>query len=457
MSRILVLLSHRLHVRNFLASGCLQDLAARGHALTLVLPGALVTETTETFDLSRVERVLPMEPYLGGRSRQRVRASLRVASFVQRERFKTYGHKIRLNRRPWFRTQVALYRALGSRYDLEERARAIEARLAPRPAAEALVADVRPDLFFYPTLIHEGTEIELLKAARRRGVPAVAFAASWDTLTSKGFFLVPPDHLLVWGEENRRQAFEHHRLTGDRVAATGAPHLDVYGPRYRYESRDDFLLSRGLPPARRVILFAGTTITYWEDEPRQLAMLSGAIESGELPGCVVWYRSHPRRPLAQVAGVEKLPGVFMDDQVARQKSRGGSYSMRGEDLVHYRSLMNAVAGVVTAFSTMIIEAALLGRPSLVVGFGVNDRTPARLVEHSGYEHMQDVLRTPGVTLCRSAEDLLGGVKRLLAGDFASHAEGLRRRAGQIANNLDGRARERIIAALEAVAARGRLP
>lgn len=455
MSRLLVLVSHSLHVRNFLSSGCLEALTARGHRITLLLPGSLMAEVA---DLSRVaERVLPMEPYLGGRARAFIRSFFPLASFVQRRGFTTYRYKLELDRPWWPRLQIALCRALERRWDLEALARRIDVSLPPRPAALALAREVRSDLFFYPTLIWDGAELELLKAARLLGVPAVAFAASWDTLTSKGFFLLPPDYLLVWGDDNLRQAVEHHAIPPERISVTGAPHLDVYARGARAEERQAFLSRRGIPPSSRVILFAGTTVSYMADEPIQLRALSDLIVQGQLEKCVIWYRPHPRRAYRDVSDLLNLPGVYVDDQVLRQKARGASsYSTAPEDVWHYRSLLDACDGVVTAFSTMIIEAALLGKPSLVVGFSLKDDERSRLRHRSEFDHMREVIRFPGVTLCESLDEVVAGIRRILAGDFESMADVLQRRASRIARNLDGRARERIILALEEILSRGTL-
>lgn len=452
----LVLLSHSLHVRNFLASGCLEQFAGRGHRISLLMPEGLLGEVRETCRWVPPD-VRPMEPYLGGPFKRYARGWFLVASIVQRRRFRTYRHKIRLQMgSPLFRLRYGLLRFLSRFRNLEELACRIDGGMPPRRSARALVAELRPDLFFYPTLIHDRTEIELLKAARARDIPSVAFPASWDTLTSKGFFLVPPEYLLVWGERSVRHAVEYHGFSPERVWATGAPHLDVYGPEGSTEPRDAFLARRGIDPAKRVILFAGTTISYWEDEPLQLRSLSEAVASGELKDSVIWYRPHPRRAYRDVEPLRDLPGVYVDDQVIRQKTKGAaSYSIRPEDLLHYRSLMDASDGLIAAFSTMIIEAALLGKPSLVVGFGRSDGTPARLFAHSEYEHSLEVLATPGVTLCRSLDELKQGVQRIFAGELAPLADVLRSRAGQIANNLDGRAKERIIADLERLGERGR--
>ena len=473
--RVCVVLAHSLHARNFVGSGCLDGFARRGHQVVLVVPdfarAEIERETTGWPVPPGIERLPAM-----GRARDELRLWMRLASYAQRRRYLTYRHKVRerllgvlqprtllmppRREAPWRLGRALLLLSLlpaARLADLEAAARRLDGYLSPVPAASGLIERLRPDVLLAPTRVRAEGELELLKAARRAGVPTVAFAATWDALTSKGFFLLLPDWLLVWGDDNRDQAIEHHGVRPERIVVTGAPQLDVYGPDERWEGREAFLARRGIAPDRRVILFAGTTITYWEDEPRHLRALSAAVADGELKDCVIWYRPHPRRPRAEVPDVRGLPGVVMDDQMARHKDEGASaYSARRADLVHYRSLLEAADGLVTAFSTMIVEAALLGKPSLVIGFGDDQTGRGRLIQHANYEHSLDILRTPGVTLCRTLDALKREVQRIAAGEYAGHAAGLRARAGAIARNADGGARARIVAAVEAIA-RGARP
>ena len=454
---VCVPLTHALHARNFVASGCLERLARRGHRVTIVTAAGLRDEIEQA---TRAWPVPPgveaLEPMLPGPGRRTMRTWTHVASFVHRRRFRTYGHKLRMNARltsPMFALRAGVSLLMDRIGDVEAFWAGVEALVPPRHAARAFLSRLAPDVLFTPTLIHDGRETELVKAARALGITTVGFAATWDTLTSKGAFYARPDHLFVWGEHNRRHAVEHHGFAPDRIHVTGAPHFDVYGPEAPCEPRDAFLRRRGIDENRRVLLFAGTTVTYWEDEPRLLRALSTAIEQGELKDCVIWYRPHPRRPLAEVADVVGLPHVVLDDQVERCRREGRPvYSTRAEDLPHYRALMNAVDGVVTAFSTMIVEAALLGKPSLVIAFGVDAANVGRLMQHAAYEHSAELLATPGVTLCHDLETLEREIHRILGGDHVAVADTLRAHARAIARNADGGARDRIVAALEAVAA-----
>lgn len=459
-AHLCVALTHSLHVRNFVASGCLEEIARHGHSLTLIVPDFarddVLREVAGWPCMPGMER---LEPLLAGPGRRRLRAWGHTASFVHRRRWRTYAHKLRMSVKltsPLFAARVGLL-ALADRWcDVERLGQRAERWLRPRRSALATLGRLRPDVLFAPTLVHDGSEVELVKAAHHLGIPTVGFAASWDTLTSKGAFAVPPDWLLVWGEENRRQAVEHHGFSPSRVLATGAPHFDVYGDGSAAEPRAAFLARRGVDPHKRVLLFAGTTVTYWEDEPRLLRALSTAIAQGELKDWLIWYRPHPRRPLREVADVAGLPHVVLDDQMARHKAEGASaYSARREDLRHYRSLMESVEAVVTAFSTMIVEAALLGKPSLVVGFGTDVADSGRLIQHARYEHSINLLATPGVTLCGDLDQLEREIRRVAAGEYEACADALRARADAIARNRDGRARARIVDALELIAAEPR--
>ncbi|HBH04890.1 MAG: hypothetical protein A2X36_05070 [Elusimicrobia bacterium GWA2_69_24] len=453
--RVLAVLSHSLHIRNFVASGLLDLLRARGHRLTAVVPAAFVARVAADLGGEGAVSVEPLEPHVGGRVRQRVRAVLRTASYVRREALSTYRHKLAVRTRTVRGAlEVRLLRALGRLGDLEAMARAAEAAIPVQRSAVALIRRTAPDTVLIPTFIHDALDVEIAKAARAAGVPVVGCPVSWDTLTSKGFFLVVPDELAVWGEDTLRHAVEYHGVAPERVAVTGPPHFDIYGPTWEAPGRARFLAARGIDPETRVILFAGTTVTYWADEPLQLRALSGAIGRGELGRCLVWYRPHPRRSYRDVSELAGLPGVWIDDQIMRQKvSSASSYSVEREDLAHYRGLIDACDGVVTSFSTLIIEAALMGKPSLVVAYGLGDQTPDRLLQHSEYEHMRDVISTPGVTLCRSLPETLEGLRRIVRGDFAPYAEVLRKRASEIAHCLDGRARERLVEVIERSAAR----
>ena len=264
--------------------------------------------------------VLPLIP--GAPRFARLRRSLRLAGMVAEEpRSQTYRHKATLLRGRR-RLEAAVWRRLARRVDLIAWARRVEARLPIPPYVTDALREARPDLLLWPTLIHmDALENDFVRAAQAQGVPVLGAPASWDNLTTKGHFLARPDRLIVWGQASRRHAIERHGFAEDRVEAPGPPHFVPYeqGP---------------IPPGHSVLV-AGTSLHYWRDEDHMVADLGQA-----LPGVEIRHRLHPRR-------------------------RGGFDS----DVWSVRRDLEPAACVVAAFSTIIIEAALLGRPSMLIGFG----------------------------------------------------------------------------------------
>ena len=112
-----------------------------------------------------------------------------------------------------------------------------------------------------------------------------------------------------------------------------------------------------------------------------------------------------------------------------------------------RRQLDAAICVVAAFSTVVIEAALMGKPAFLVGFGPSAHGPAMADYHFQLEHMAEVASWPGVHLCRSKEELLTGLEGILNKGIRPDAAELRRRAQEVARS-DGHAQERILEALE---------
>lgn len=430
--KLLLALTHGLHVRNWCASGLLAMLVDRGHRVTVLAPdrllgwvvqGLTVGDKGGPYSRLGLCRTLPVEPYLGSRLRRWLRRGpYRTASYASRAATtKAYRHKLARRRRWGQRLEIAVAGRLGEGW-----AMTAESRLAPDSTCLDLLEAERPDLVVAPSFLHTGDEVDLLKAARVLGIETVVPVATWDALVCKGCFLERPNRLLVWGEQSKWHSYDYHGFAAlSHVTVTGAPQFDVYAD----PSPADH-------PTK--VLVAGTTIAYWQDERRVVEAL--ALD-GARNGYEVVYRPHPRQRREAVAFAHGLTNVLVDGEWLAQLAGGGGFSPRPADMGHLRRVLDGCACVVTAFSTVAIEAALLGIPTFMVGFGLD------LPAHADWEHMRPILDWPGIELCKNTDHLLDNVHQALGGGFGAWAEDLRHRANDVARNLDGLARERIVEAL----------
>src|SRR5262249_38695570 len=125
------------------------------------------------------------------------------------------------------------------------------------------------------------------------------------------------------------------------------------------------------------------------DETRQLRHLDFWIASGRIKNCVVVYRPHPWRqyPPGETDFFEReWRHVVMDPSMIEsyQRSRGGDRMyVELADYEEAHVALSAADCVVSPMSTMLLEAAMHGKP--VMGF--LDRSPKRTAAYA-VGHMQ---------------------------------------------------------------------
>jgi hypothetical protein len=211
-----------------------------------------------------------------------------------------------------------------------------EAAVPCQRGITAFLAAESPDLLVVSPLVEAGSDqVELIKSARRLGIPAAVGIASWDNLTNKGLLRVQPDALLVWNDAQKREAVELHGVDPARVVTTGAQPFDRWFDREPSRSREEFCRAVGLPPDRKIVLFTGSSVSFgggWLRCGRARAPLCGTrrFSSARTPTTPIsgWTPTSPiwgRPPCGRVAAITRstnrtAPGISIRCSTARPSS-----------------------------------------------------------------------------------------------------------------------------------------
>jgi hypothetical protein len=247
-----------------------------------------------------------------------------------------------------------LHRMLGS----------VERSLPWATAIDDEIERHRPDVLCVTPLVDIGTsQPDILRAARRRGIPGVHCVASWDNLTNKGLIRGEPDLVTVWNEMQREEAVVLHRQPPDRVVATGAQSYDHWFSWQPARSRTEFCGQVGLDPERPFFLFLGSSPFVAPDEvPFVRRWLEALRDSPDprLREAGVLVRPHPqngeqwrRADLRELTGVEVWP-------------RGGADPVDSASKADYHDSIHHCAAVVGINTSALIESAIVGRPVLTI-------------------------------------------------------------------------------------------
>jgi len=238
---------------------------------------------------------------------------------------------------------------------------AVERAIPSSAEVETLIRSVDPDVVVVsPFLIGGSPQTDTVKSAQALGVPAMVCVASWDNLTNKGHMRVMPDRVVVWNEDQRREAVELHDVPEDRIDVTGAQPFDRWFGREPSTTRQAFGAKVGLPADRPFALFCASRSNIGEGvEQAFVARWREAVRERHGDGLSVLVRPHPERPGHWEGRFEDDPGATVWPTAV--------HNVVGEDTREgfFDSLYHSAAIVGTNTSAMI-EAAIVGRPVLTV-------------------------------------------------------------------------------------------
>jgi len=291
----------------------------------------------------------------------------------------------------------------------------VEKFLRSQSELESALNEATPDLMIIFSACSDTITPDILKACHKRGIPTLMVINGWDNISSYGVWTYRPDRVAVWGEQNRECVIRIHRMVPQAVEIIGVPHFCHY-----YEppanSVSEIRQALGLPNNGRVALFAGGSRQI--DEISHLLTLDKAIHHGQLPLATVIYRPHPWRKPRQEPNFfeQRWRHVIMDPRLeaAMRKHLNGHVVKPHHflpSLIYARDLLSIVELVICPLSTFMVEAAVMGKPVLVIATADGGHVSAANIAQC--EHFKALSRQPGFRFCRDAGNSVHDVAALL--------------------------------------------
>lgn len=261
-----------------------------------------------------------------------------------------------------------------------------------------------PNIAFFP-------DIELIAECKRRGIPTVGMACNWDHL-NKYYIPLHVDRLLIQNDAMRKEAIELHEYEEKNVELVGFAQFDIYKMRENFITREAFRERFRIPVDHKIILFISGA-AYAEDEPDILQGILQEIRKGTFGEKVTLMI----RPYAIARDLEREKEKYKQFEGERnvvcnwlRGAEGG-----GENRAYYVSMMHFADVIISIFSTTAIEAALLDKPTITIGFdGYKKRVFHRSIRRlETMSHFKHVLNTGAVRIVRSFAELFEGIVEYL--------------------------------------------
>ena len=414
MAKVAVFIDHDIVIRHFVLSGGLSAMQ-REHDIVFVFPenNKRVRMDLTTLRLRHV-RTIPVSA-----ERTYLYRRLYHASVLR---------KVRRAERPHRQATMRIWRYLLGRrafwkswlcswpltYELYKSR--MLGKIGPNEPLDSLLREERPDIVVHPTVLEGLFVSDLVRWGEANAKPTVFVMNSWDNPATKAMLVGVPSRLVVWGQQTRDHAIRHLNVPAERIVSLGAAQFDLYRDPPT-ETPADYRRRLGVQVGHKILLYAGSSNGL--NETNHLLRLEEAVERGELENCVILYRPHPWRSYPEGEKdfhsmawkhVTLDPAMEACYRASRRKERIHVELANYEDT---HVTLSAVDAVISPLSTILLEAALHGKPvaAYLPDEGVNKNqsvtTRARMIHFVEFFDRVDCIK------CESADDLIRDCRRLL--------------------------------------------
>lgn len=235
----------------------------------------------------------------------------------------------------------------------------------------------------------------LIKLGREHGSKSIMIVDNWDNLSSKTIMKNIPDYVGTWGRQSSLHAENIQGVPRNRVFEIGSARFDQYK-----DLRKEF--TRGRRREFRYVLFAGTYVEF--DEPRVLTLLNEHIKSQKekYNDLRIIYRPHPDRARRNLAKVESLEYVYVDEYILAALNED---KVLETDPKLISELIINSEFVIGGLTSLLIEASILGKNYLALSHHEKFNLTSPRMTRFSFTHVAGIERLPNLAFCDTLQDI----------------------------------------------------
>lgn len=448
--KILITISGGFASRNILRSGVLSNLLDAGNKIILLSPQEKADYYEKEFGSENVSVVGISdlkEGFIESIARFLARNSVRTEISLSLQKEHLLARYNPLNVASFLLKRLIGF--LGFMPGFFELVRFLDFYLVPgKSEISDILKRLNPNIVF-ATHVIDGFDASVLREARRLGFKTRGMVRSWDNLTGHGLVREIPDKLLLHSSWLFNLAKNLHKIPEKKLEIVGIPQYDTFFRKDFLIPRDEFLKSLSLNSGDKFILFAAISTDFAPYEWEIPEIISKAVEDGLLPqNTAVIARPHPNCGMPQ--GFNKnWRNIKIDRPVKYVEGKTSNWEQERDDINHFANLLYHADLVITGASTISIDAAIFDRPIINYAFDGYHKLPyyqSVLRCYEKYTHYIAMVKTDGVQLVYSPEELVERIKKYLDNPFFDQG-GRKKIINEFVGFTDGDSAKRISRAI----------
>lgn len=287
-------------------------------------------------------------------------------------------------------------------------------------------------------------------AAKKLGIPTLAYVPSWDNITTKNRMLFDYDGYIVWNEQGREELLDFYPRARNRpVYVIGAPQFDIFYQERFYQSREEFCAGQSLDPNIPIVVYAIGSPNFLQ-ESHGAVHFAKRVADGHLGNIQVLIRPHPIHDNAEMRELFTHLGPRV--RLQQTPNAGKELNKRTQDegqVVEWVNTFRHADVVVNLSSTVTIDAAIFDKPVVNLDFdpqpGARDQQLIKDINHL-WKHFKPIAESGGVWLVNDLEEMETAVTTYLKTPEL-HREQRRWVVEHVCGFADGKCGERLANAI----------
>jgi hypothetical protein len=289
-------------------------------------------------------------------------------------------------------------------------------------------------------------------AAKRFGIPTLAFITSWDNITTKGRLVYQYDGYVVWSEQMKEELYEYYPQSRNRlVVVAGSPQYDVFfEPKYRI-SREDFLGGYGLDPNKQVILYSLGSPHMIREDYGAVEFVERMFHHPELSKAQIIIRPHPAKNEVTLTALEHVRRKYPQIVIQTPHRSWQKLPFQTEEsTIEWVNTVRHANVVINLSSTMAVDAAIFDRPVVNLDFDPEPGTPNRqLVQDANHkwDHFKPIAESGGLWMVNNIDEMVTATATYLR-QPELHREKRRWIVERVCGKVDGKAGRKMAEAVK---------
>ena len=129
--------------------------------------------------------------------------------------------------------------------------------------------------------LFDESEVDLVRAAKKRNVKTIGFINSWDKVTARSILRILPDRTIVFNGIVKDELMRHDHARAEDIFIGGMPQYDHYITRPAI-SREEFLKRMKIAVSHKLLVYAPVGNVYGNSDWAVMDFLHQLIEEGTL-------------------------------------------------------------------------------------------------------------------------------------------------------------------------------